>query len=118
MLFAWFRICPNEEFPSAELASAAHCTMLNGFKSSRRSETVARSGRFTCFAADMLNELRKGDRTPGSVRGALPNVFLGTAWKAARLKYWLSVVFVSRRDVMSPSATISWPSTRLGRIEP
>src|SRR5262245_48051462 len=101
MLFACVLTCPNEAFPNAELASEAHCTMLNGFSSSTRTDADARPGMLTCFAADMLNELRNGESTSGSVRGAFPNWFFGTALNAARLKYWLSVVLARIRSVSS-----------------
>ena len=48
MLFAWFVIWPNDELPNAELAGAAHCTMLNMFSTSmrdRRRRAAAGAGR-------------------------------------------------------------------------
>src|SRR5262249_54408988 len=118
MLFACVLTCPNEALPNAELASDVHCTMLNGFSNSIRADAVALPGRLTCLAADKLKELRNGESTSGSVRGALPNWFLATALKAARLKYWLSVVLARIRDVTSESFTIDSPGTRSGRMVP
>jgi hypothetical protein len=44
MLLACVLTCPKEAFPNAELASDAHCTMLNGFNSSMRTDAEARPG--------------------------------------------------------------------------
>src|SRR3954468_7124378 len=118
MLFACSRSWPNDALPNALLAGAAHCTMLRGLSSSTRTDNDERPGRFTFFAADMLNDVRNGDRTPGSVRGALPNWFRPTAWNADRLKYWLSVGLAEMRPVMSPSARSGCPSTRFGLSVP
>src|SRR3954464_5211972 len=101
MLLACVRTWPNEALPKALLASAAHCTVLKGFSSSIRIVAAVRPGRSTPFDADMLNEVRKGDSPPGSVRGAFPKRLVGVAEKAPRLKYWLSVVFSLMRPVTS-----------------
>ena len=43
MLFAWLVIWPNDELPNAELAGAAHCTMLNMLSTSRRTDAAVRA---------------------------------------------------------------------------
>ena len=86
MLFAWLLIWPNAELPNAELAGAAHWTMLNMFSTSRRMVVDVWPPVRTFLPTDRSTLLRHGEQTPGSVRGALPKVLVAEVENAALLK--------------------------------
>src|SRR5262245_11422087 len=109
MLFAWFVIWANEELPNARLAGAAHCTWLNTFSTSMRTDTVEEPPVLMVLPTDRSTLLRFGDRTPGSVRGALPKALplVDDVENAFLFRSTLSVVPVDVvelriRSVMSP----------------
>src|SRR6476469_6537318 len=112
MLFAWFVIWPNDELPNATLAGAAHCTWLNRFSTSRRSESDVGPPVCTFLLTERSTLLRHGERTPGSVRGALPNWLSAVAVNAALFRYRLSLVLSRMRSVISPGTRKSCPLTR------
>ena len=67
------------------IAGAAHCTMFKRFSTSRRTEQAVTPPVLICLFTDRSTLFRHGDRTPGSVRGALPNWFTGVVENAALL---------------------------------
>src|SRR5262249_20874756 len=58
------------------------------------------------------------ERTPGRIRGALPNVLAADVENAAGFRYKLSLVFARMRSVRSPGTRNGWPETTFGRAVP
>ena len=99
MLFAWLGIWANDELPNAELAGAAHWTMLNRLSTSSRRSPLTPPG-LHLLAHRKLKLVRHGDRTSGSVRGALPNWFAGMAERGlVQVQVVVGVLADAIRDV-------------------
>ena len=99
----------------AVLAGAAHCTWLNTFSTSRRMDADVWPPVRTFLLTDRSTLLRQGERTPGSVRGALPKALSAVAEKAAEYRQTLLDTALS---VDEQAMEEQWPNyeNMVGRI--